>query len=220
MLLGGTNLWRRSIEGGGILWASRDAAGARCRNAIPGSTAAASWLGGSFREARRCREVGERASRGGGLGNSRTLGMKVRSAAQRVARDMVGRYGRDAPRILRERAASAEEYGDDSEAAAWREIADIAERISERRWGMIRALFGLSPQRRARRARPRFPGVSAIRLTQIWRSATDRPLAASSRRPRSSRDGAGWACTNRRRRSNAPHKPTGFNEPRHCHGEW
>ena len=21
------------------------------------------------------------------------------------------------------------------------------------------------------------------------------------------------------RRSNAPHKPTGFNEPRHCHGE-
>ena len=59
--------------------------------------------------------------------------MKVRSAAQRVARDMVGRYGRDAPRILRERAASPEEYGDDSEAAAWREIADIAERISERR---------------------------------------------------------------------------------------
>jgi len=49
---------------------------------------------------------------------------------------MVGRYGRDAPRILRERAASAEDYGDHSEAAAWREIADIAERISGRRSGM------------------------------------------------------------------------------------
>ena len=59
--------------------------------------------------------------------------MDARSAAERVARDMVGRYGRDAPHILRERATSAEEYGDDSEAAAWREIADIAERISARR---------------------------------------------------------------------------------------
>jgi len=124
---------RGTRETGGILGASGNAAWARCRNAIPRSTAAASWLGRSFREARRCREVGERASRGGGLGNSRTLGMKVRSAAQTVARDMVGRYGRDAPRNLRERAASAEEYGDDSEAAAWREIADIADRISERR---------------------------------------------------------------------------------------
>ena len=59
--------------------------------------------------------------------------MKIRSAAERVARDMVGRYGRDAPRILRERAAGAEEYGDHSEAGAWREIADIAEQIGRRR---------------------------------------------------------------------------------------
>ena len=63
--------------------------------------------------------------------------MYARSAAERVARDMAGRYGRDAPRSLRERAAVAEEYGDHSEAAAWREIADIAERISGRRRGMI-----------------------------------------------------------------------------------
>ena len=59
--------------------------------------------------------------------------MDARSAAERVARDMVKRYGRHAPRILRERAAGAEEYGDHSEAGAWREIAYIAERISGRR---------------------------------------------------------------------------------------
>ena len=59
--------------------------------------------------------------------------MDARTANERVARDMVERYGRDAPRILRERAVVAEEYGDDSEAGAWREIADIAERISGRR---------------------------------------------------------------------------------------
>jgi len=52
---------------------------------------------------------------------------------ERVASDMVERYGRDAARILRERAVVAEEYGDDSEAGAWREIADIAERIRGRR---------------------------------------------------------------------------------------
>jgi hypothetical protein len=46
---------------------------------------------------------------------------------------MVGRYGRDAPRLLRERATVADEHGDYSEAGAWREIADIAERISGRR---------------------------------------------------------------------------------------
>ena len=59
--------------------------------------------------------------------------MDARSAAERIAREMGKRYGRDAPRILRERAAGAEECGDHSEAEAWREIADIAERISERR---------------------------------------------------------------------------------------
>ena len=58
--------------------------------------------------------------------------MDSRSAAERVARDMVERYGHDAPRVVRERAAVAEEYGDHSEAKAWREIADIAERIGRR----------------------------------------------------------------------------------------
>ena len=46
---------------------------------------------------------------------------------------MVGRYGGDAPRILRERAAAAEEYGEQYEAGAWRKIAEIAERISRQR---------------------------------------------------------------------------------------
>ena len=45
---------------------------------------------------------------------------------------MVERYGHEAPQVLRERAAVAEEYGDNSEAEAWREIADIAERIARR----------------------------------------------------------------------------------------
>ena len=51
---------------------------------------------------------------------------------ERVASDMVERYGRDAARILRERAVVAEEYGDHPEAGAWREIADIAELINGR----------------------------------------------------------------------------------------
>ena len=46
---------------------------------------------------------------------------------------MVERYGRDAPRVLRERAVIAEGYGDHSEAQTWREIADLAERITQRR---------------------------------------------------------------------------------------
>jgi hypothetical protein len=46
---------------------------------------------------------------------------------------LVERYGRDAARVLRERAVVAEEYGDRSEAKTWREIADIADRINRRR---------------------------------------------------------------------------------------
>jgi hypothetical protein len=46
---------------------------------------------------------------------------------------MVERYGRDAARVLLERAVVAEEYGDRSEAKTWREIADIADRINRRR---------------------------------------------------------------------------------------
>ena len=56
--------------------------------------------------------------------------MDSKKAAGKVARDMVERYGRDAPRVLRERAAVAEEYDDHTEAETWREIADLAERIA------------------------------------------------------------------------------------------
>jgi hypothetical protein len=58
--------------------------------------------------------------------------MDGKGAAAKVAQDMVERYGRDAPRILRERAAVAEGYGDHSEAKTWRQIADIAERFARR----------------------------------------------------------------------------------------
>jgi hypothetical protein len=58
--------------------------------------------------------------------------MHGKGAAEKVARDMLERHARDAPRILRERAVVAEGYGDHSEAETWREIADIAERIARR----------------------------------------------------------------------------------------
>ena len=58
--------------------------------------------------------------------------MDDKGAAEKVARDMVERYGRDAPRILRERSVVAEGYGDHSEAETWRKIAEIAERIARR----------------------------------------------------------------------------------------
>jgi hypothetical protein len=58
--------------------------------------------------------------------------MDSKGTAEKVARDMAERYGRDAPRILRERAAVAEGYGDGSEARAWLNIANIAERIARR----------------------------------------------------------------------------------------
>ena len=45
---------------------------------------------------------------------------------------MVERYGRDAARVVRERAAIAEEYGEKSEAETWHEIAYLAERIIQR----------------------------------------------------------------------------------------
>jgi hypothetical protein len=51
-----------------------------------------------------------------------------RSVAQ-VAREYVGRHGRDAPPMLRERADTAEGIGDHDSAKAWRDIADAAERM-------------------------------------------------------------------------------------------
>src|SRR5438552_11391873 len=57
---------RRTIEGGGLPEASRNAAGTRCRDAIPGSTATAPGHGHSFREVGRSgREMGSRAVRKG-----------------------------------------------------------------------------------------------------------------------------------------------------------
>ena len=59
---------RGTRETRGILGASGNAAWARCPNAIPRSAAAASWLGRSFREARRSgREVESRERGNGGL---------------------------------------------------------------------------------------------------------------------------------------------------------
>jgi hypothetical protein len=45
---------------------------------------------------------------------------------------MVALYGRDAPKMLRDRAAVADEYGDNLQAKAWREIAVIAARLARR----------------------------------------------------------------------------------------
>ena len=42
---------------------------------------------------------------------------------------MIALYGRDAPKMLRDRAAVADEYGDNLQAKAWREIAAIAARL-------------------------------------------------------------------------------------------
>src|SRR5947207_648736 len=56
--------------------------------------------------------------------------MDGKGTAEKVARDMVERYGPDAPRILRERAVVADGCGDHSEAETWRKIDEIAERIA------------------------------------------------------------------------------------------
>ena len=50
-------------------------------------------------------------------------------SVERVARQMIDRYGSDAPTLLRERAEQADTIGDALGAEAWRDIADEAERL-------------------------------------------------------------------------------------------
>lgn len=52
-----------------------------------------------------------------------------KEALEDVAREMIALYGRDAPKMLRQRAALADEYGDPL-AEAWRNIAAIAARLA------------------------------------------------------------------------------------------
>ncbi len=53
-------------------------------------------------------------------------------ALEQVALDMVELYGRDAPKMLLERAEIADEYGEHLSAKTWREIAALAARIARR----------------------------------------------------------------------------------------
>ena len=55
-----------------------------------------------------------------------------KEALEEVAREMVALYGRNAPKMLRERAALADQYGDNHQAQTWREIAAIAGRLIRR----------------------------------------------------------------------------------------
>ena len=49
----------------------------------------------------------------------------MEGSKEEVAREFVALYGRDASKMLRDRAAVADEYGDNLQAKAWREIAAI-----------------------------------------------------------------------------------------------
>ena len=53
-----------------------------------------------------------------------------KEALEEVAREMVALYGRDASKMLLDRAALADEHGDNLQAKAWREIAAIAARLA------------------------------------------------------------------------------------------
>ncbi|TMJ84914.1 MAG: hypothetical protein E6G79_08765 [Alphaproteobacteria bacterium] len=52
-----------------------------------------------------------------------------KEALEKLAREVVALYGRDAPKMLLDRAAVADEYGDNVQAKAWREIAATAARL-------------------------------------------------------------------------------------------
>ena len=52
-----------------------------------------------------------------------------REAIERVARQFIERNGADAVLMLRELADAAEDIHDDISAKAWRDIADVAERL-------------------------------------------------------------------------------------------
>ena len=55
-----------------------------------------------------------------------------RHALEQTAREMVDLYGGDAPKMLRQRAEIADEYGDHLSARTWREIAAVAARLARR----------------------------------------------------------------------------------------
>ena len=52
-----------------------------------------------------------------------------KEALEDVAREMIALYSRDAPKLLLHRAAVADEYGDNHQAKAWREVAAIAAQL-------------------------------------------------------------------------------------------
>jgi hypothetical protein len=58
-----------------------------------------------------------------------------KEALEKFAREAVALYGRDAPKLLLHRAEIADEYGDKVSAKEWRELADIAARITRRPYG-------------------------------------------------------------------------------------
>ena len=53
-----------------------------------------------------------------------------KEALEEVAREFVALYGRDASKMLRDRAAVADEHGDNLQAKTWREIAAMAARLA------------------------------------------------------------------------------------------
>jgi len=68
---------------------------------------------------------------GRGIEQSRRLHVlgRVEDEIERVAWELVGQYGPDAPRYVLERAEQAEAVGDWRSAKEWRDIADAAERL-------------------------------------------------------------------------------------------
>ena len=52
-----------------------------------------------------------------------------KEALVKFARDVIALYGSNAPKLLLDRAAVADQYGDNVQAKGWREIAAIAKRL-------------------------------------------------------------------------------------------
>ena len=81
-----------------------------------------------------------------------------KEALEDVAREMIALYGRDAPKMLRDRAVVADQYGDNLQARAWREIAAMAARarpkpvIASYRPVARRPIRGSTGRRKARHA--------------------------------------------------------------------
>lgn len=56
----------------------------------------------------------------------------AQEALEDFAREAVALYGRDAPKMLLQRADIADEHGDELSAKTWRQVAAIASRITRR----------------------------------------------------------------------------------------